>query len=158
MGTNFYWAEENVRYSTDPIVHIGKRSAAGMYCWDCRITLCKGGESRIHRDSIFYDECPRCGKSRIREKLDISPVDVELGFAKPRTEKPTGVQGCSSFSWAQAPLVVRAKCLHGLCGLNRWRRIVVDEYGRKYTGGQFIKMLDINCPVQYTRHVGVEFS
>jgi len=171
MGTNFYWAGENVRYSTDPLIHIGKRSAAGMYCWDCGVTLCKGGEDDIHSGSSrlyrrgdengtyyvrndWYDECPKCGQKRGTEGIN-QGVAVELGFAIPRTERPTGVQGCSSFSWAQVPLVVHTKCLHGL---NRWRKIVVDEYGRKYTGGQFIKMLDMNCPVQYTRHVGVKFS
>lgn len=50
MGTNFYL--KGHRGDDDPKYHIGKRSAAGLYCWDCRITLCKGGESAIHRGQL----------------------------------------------------------------------------------------------------------
>lgn len=160
MGTNFYWISDDVDvYSMDPKVHIGKRSAAGMYCWDCGITLCKGGESQIHMGTLFnhdlerYDKCPRCGKYRLPIAINRG-VAVELGFAKPRIQRPTGVQGCSSFSWAQDPPVVRDTCLYS----TPWRKIVVNEYGDKMTGRQFIKMLEMNCPVQYTRHVGTEFS
>ena len=56
MGTNFY---------TRDGLHIGKRSAAGTYCWDCRLTLCKGGEKAVHMSTHgahgFYDACPKCG-------------------------------------------------------------------------------------------------
>ena len=36
MGTNYYWKDkhENCEYEDDIQVHIGKRSAAGLYCWD----------------------------------------------------------------------------------------------------------------------------
>ena len=53
MGTNFYWivtgtaavpSDVKVPIEEDsPEVHIGKRSAAGPYCWDCGVTLCEGG-------------------------------------------------------------------------------------------------------------------
>jgi len=134
------------------------------------VTLCRGDEVGIHygygdyrrnedgscyfRDD-WYEKCPRCGREPASEELDAGPVAVELGFAGPRKERPTGVRGCSSFTWAQEPLSVRERCLRLS---NRWRKIVVDGYGQKYTGKQFIKMLDTNCPVQYTRHVGVEFD
>jgi len=163
MGTNFYWmgkAGKNVKYSVDPLIHIGKRSSAGMYCWDCGVTLCRGGNAKIHFGTLFnhdqewYNECPICGQERITEGIN-QGVAVELGLAKSRIVRPTGVQGCSSFSWAQGPLSVRKRCLQLS---NRWRKIVVDEYGRKMTGKQFIRMIDMNCPVQYTRHVGIEFS
>lgn len=153
MGTNFYWAGVNVRYSTDPKIHIGKRSAAGMYCWDCMQILCKGGKSKIHYDYGFYDECPRCGQKRNTKGINRGAA-IELGFAKSRTTRSTGVQGCSSFSWAQEPSKVRKRCLKLS---SRWRKIIVDEYGRKMTGRQFIEMLDNNCPVQY-EYIGQEFS
>ena len=41
MGTNYYL--KGHRGDDNPKYHIGKRSAAGLYCWDCHITLCKGG-------------------------------------------------------------------------------------------------------------------
>ena len=62
MGTNFHWVLdipdqiktptgdviENPIDDMDPVYHIGKRSAAGMYCWDCDDTLCPGGKSQVH--------------------------------------------------------------------------------------------------------------
>lgn len=158
MGTNFYWVGKDVRYSIDPKVHIGKRSAAGMYCWDCGVTLCRGGESQIHMGTLFnhdqewFSECPVCGQEPI---VPVAEGLLELGFGSPRTKLPTGIRSCSSFSWAQGPLSVRKRCLRSI---NRWRKIVVNKYGEKFTGRQFIEMLDNNCPVEYTRHVGVEFS
>ena len=38
MGTNFYIIDKDQEYSEGR--HIGKRSAAGWYCWDCGTTLC----------------------------------------------------------------------------------------------------------------------
>ena len=47
MGTNFY---------TTKGVHIGKRSAAGMYCWHCRTTLCEQGEEGVDTaEHLTYD-------------------------------------------------------------------------------------------------------
>lgn len=63
MGTNFYWITPEPELITlptgeevergrfdhdDPRIHIGKRSAAGMYCWSCRVTLHKHGEKYVH--------------------------------------------------------------------------------------------------------------
>jgi len=39
MGTNFYFSSGG---------HIGKRSAAGWYCWDCKQTFCADGEKYVH--------------------------------------------------------------------------------------------------------------
>lgn len=80
MGTNFYTIDitknEKIDHM-DPEFHIGKRSAAGLYCWDCDITLCKDGKEFVHHvkkgikngktvplDSIdIYgmEICPTCG-------------------------------------------------------------------------------------------------
>ena len=38
MGTNFYKIKR-VDNKIEEGEHIGKRSAAGEYCWDCRRTL-----------------------------------------------------------------------------------------------------------------------
>ena len=124
MGTNFYWhvdlgqlpTGEAVRIDRDdPNVHIGKRSAAGMYCWDCDVTLCKEGKDGVHKGSDigfshgidayleaskrrWHECCPNCGRSRQVSEGMSGAVAVELGFAKPETERRTGISGCSSFT------------------------------------------------------------
>ena len=123
---------------------IGKRSAAGPYCWDCRITLCKEGESQIHMAGTFHKQCPKCGGSSEKTEKE-SPVNVELGFSKPRTEPPKGVCGASSFTF-HIPFDEVKKRLkqHGLESLS-----VIDEYDRQMTGGDFLMMIEANCPVHF---------
>lgn len=165
MGTNFYWIAEDKQSATlptgeiiepefdsmDPVWHIGKRSAAGLYCWDCKTTLCEGGESAIHMSTHdFSEQCPKCGKGR--GEGDTTPAYIELGFSKSRTEKPSGVKGCSSFSWAQDPEKVRQTCERRLDD-----EIIEDEYGHKMTGRDFLLMLASNCPVELTHSIGMNF-
>src|SRR5437879_5718682 len=101
MGTNFYWrtaatllptGEDVPEDSDDPRIHIGKRSAAGPYCWDCDQTLCKDGIDGIHQGkSGWYPACPRCGKEPLKEpSLARGAAAIELGFAKPEVRRPTG--------------------------------------------------------------------
>ena len=138
MGTNFY-AEG---------IHIGKRSAAGWYCWDCGVTLCKGGESKVHYDGGFYDRCPKCGKKPERETLENGAAGRELGFNKNTPAPKTGVKSCASFTWAINP--------------ETWRKAVgkkriKDEYGRWLCRADFEAVLS-ECPIQFTDSVGEEFS
>lgn len=136
MGTNFYI--KGHRNSDDPRYHIGKRSAAGLYCWDCGVTLCKGGESRVHYGDGFFDKCPNCGKGREEEPLSESSAGRELGFNHSKPVKKTGVQSCSSFTWARD--LGRIRC-------------IVDEYGRAYTREEFHKML-LECLIQMKSYGG----
>jgi hypothetical protein len=133
------------------------RSAAGLYCWDCRTTLCKDGERGIHTGwSSFYDACPKCEKTRDESedhRTQGNAAGVELGFAKPREDKPGGVRSCSSFRWASPPEEVRARCEANMDAV-----IVVNEYGDEYTGAAFLRMLAANCPVQFTDWIGHGFS
>jgi hypothetical protein len=80
MGTNFYWREvpkefkkykanvENYVGDCDDtgnvLIHIGKRSAAGLYCYECGITLNKFGTDHLHdcNFSEWYEVCPICGR------------------------------------------------------------------------------------------------
>ena len=152
MGTNFYWYTKNDEEWEGP--HIGKRSAAGMFCWSCNRTLCIGGPDAVHEGhSGWHDACPSCGARPVKEGLKSGPAAVELGFAEPRAEAPTDVRGASSFTWAQEPDDV-------LRTLRSWpdTEIVIDEYGRKMTGAEFTKMLDSNCPIRFTDSIGREFS
>lgn len=162
MGTNFYWkveaklpSGESIDLDRDsPMVHIGKRSSAGWYCWDCHVTLCADGEARLHYgNGGMHDHCPKCGKEPKRTPGMTGPVAVELGFAEPETVRPTGVQGAASFSWAQDPDMVRE-----VCKARPAEAIIEDEYGRALTGAEFLEMLAANCPIEFTHFVGVVFS
>lgn len=147
MGTNFYTRKSEIN-SDDPEFHIGKRSAAGLYCWDCRLTLCKGGENAIHEGrSEWLSACPKCGKKlRKDEGLEGSSAGRELGFNNGPYQPKTGVASCSSFSWAMPESEWRKRC-----------RVVWDEYGRKFSKAEFEQMLQ-ECPVRFTRNIGVWFS
>jgi hypothetical protein len=131
MGTNFYIARAKVKdHFTDEErigqKHIGKRSAAGWYCWDCKVTLCARGEEFVHNgvrnmaeadriraafpkhkidDRGWLLACPKCGKERPdgKDNLIRGAAARELGFDKSPFAPRTGVDTCSSFSWAIDP-------------------------------------------------------
>lgn len=139
----------------DPGIHIGKRSAAGYYCWDCNETLYRGGVTRIHsgKDEGFFASCPKCGKKTAWEGAIPRATSVELGFSKPNDDRPTGVRTCSSFSWAQPPGAFKAWAKEHL-----EEELVVNEYGDKMTVGAFLNMLRTNCPIESVRMVGEWFG
>lgn len=143
MGTNFYWTDRNRRE-----IHIGKRSAAGDYCWDCCVTLCKDGNEGVHLNrSEWWSRCPNCGAKPTRESLDQSTAGRELGFNESSPKKKTGVCSCSSFNWATDPTSF-------LLGMPK---SITDEYGRKYSAKEFKQVLE-ECPIRYYQHIGVDFS
>jgi hypothetical protein len=150
MGTNFYFADHPAEdWHMDAEFHIGKRSAAGFYCWDCGETLCKGGVKFVHSGVIgWHDNCPKCGNTREQETLDNSSAGRELGFNTGKPKKKKGVRSCSSFTW-----VVHRKQVE-----DSWkRRGIVDEYGKKYTIKEFRSVLE-ECPIQIFDMIGQEFS
>ena len=143
MGTNFYTLKGR---------HIGKRSAAGPYCWDCGRTLCLQGDKYVHYTRAengspieWVQNCPRCNK-RYEHPLDFydGAAGRELGFNKKPFERKTGIQSCSSFSWAMREFAAFKL------------KYVVDEYKRKFTIGQFKDMLT-ECPIQFHEYIGLEF-
>lgn len=153
MGTNFYFNTH------DESTHIGKRSAAGLYCWDCDDTLHKYGKNSIHKGpdtnpsadiekylleskKQWYEECPHCGQKPQEEELEHSAPGRELGFNKSEPGRKEGVKSCSSFSWAKDPYIVLTK---------KW--VVFDEYGRKYTMKKFKEILS-ECPIQFYDSIG----
>jgi len=187
MGCNFYWnlgfnvdgkttwydpkkvktvlptrEETSLHYFThDTDKHLGKRSAAGHYCWDCQVTLCKGGPSKIHYscehpigcNCRWYDKCPHCGKESVKEGLDSGAIARELGFDKSKPRARTGVSSCSSFSWGLDPEKVKE-----ICRKHGDDNVVINEYGDVMTGYEFLKELELNCPIQYTELIGNDFS
>lgn len=161
MGTNFYWIKEYREIERaqeqgdedfdrmSPEVHIGKRSAAGLYCWNCMISLHEGGESWVHGPPERYgmfggmfddalrrwksmkmlNECPKCGAERGSEH----------------------VRSACSFSYAQSPARVKKRCDQSLD-----EPCVVDEYGEEFTGEQFLEALE-HCPIIKTSMIGEVF-
>ena len=97
MGCNFYTLRGT---------HIGKRSAAGLYCWDCDLTLCRYGNEGIHyggwedREQKWYKACPMCHSEPEKESLENNSAGRELGFNKQPFKRKRGVRSCSSFTWA----------------------------------------------------------
>jgi len=94
MGTNYYTINTDERKidHMDPEFHIGKRSAAGMYCWNCGLTLCKDGEEFVHHnkkdvvdgktypaDAVFADyrtvKCKECGQMKKLSYWELQNVE-----------------------------------------------------------------------------------
>ena len=167
MGTNFY--VRGHRNDMDPEAHIGKRSAAGAYCWDCGITLCKTGEKGIHFTSgsdKWHEACPKCGKEPVKESWDESSGGRELGFNKSEPQKKAGVRSCSSFTWAISEAawqeILNNPMRDGECP-NCHRiyddkdKVVENEYGDLFTLEEFAQILE-ECPVRYNDSRGQHFS
>lgn len=148
MGTCFY------EKSTDYCGHcgrgsratlIGKRSAAGWWCWDCGVSLCKAGSSNVHFSaSAWHESCPKCGKKKEDEPLSESTAGRELGFNNHKPGRKKGVASCCSFAWGIEPDSLRNY------------PDIVDEYGREFTLEQFRDILT-ECPIQSTDLIGQEF-
>ena len=142
MGTNYYVEDQ----------HIGKRSAAGPYCWDWGVTLCAEGNKGIHDGySEWLELCPICKKSAVEEDLGLSSAGRELGFNKTPLAKKTGVKSCSSFTWAVYPS--RWKNLVK----QSWTGFIEDEYGKIFDVEEFQAVLD-ECPIQFEDSIGQDFS
>ena len=172
MGTNYYIkgynTEKNDQDEDCPKWHIGKRSAAGKFCFDCGITLCKGGAAGVHYDDDWYDKCPICGKKYVKEEMDKSSGGLELGFNKDATVLKDGVSTTSSFYFAMdyPELVDRLQEEFGKDnppdGDKRYdvdQKIIEDEYGREFS---YMEFLDLMRPIPtslFFKHlIGQEFS
>jgi hypothetical protein len=146
MGTNFYFIgdEEGIEK------HIGKRSAAGMFCWDCGLSLCGAGHDEVHRSAMFLPSCAVCGEVPQKESLTNGAMGRELGFNWSKPERKNGVASASSFSWAMSPghfadLKI-APNLH-----------IENEYRSILTLDEFSWVLS-ECPIMFFHSIGMEFS
>ena len=163
MGTNFYVTN----YTGDNPIHIGKRSAAGIYCWDCNITLAMGGNDKVHSSKTkFYTSCPSCGKVYKRESISESSAGRELGFNKSVYQRKTGVSSCSSFTWAVDPDWFIEHCKKLSLGISselpksiydKHIKFIRDEYNDLFSYNEFIDLLK-ECPIQFLYLIGRDFS
>lgn len=94
MGMNLYTLKG---------VHIGKRSAVGIWCWDCKVDLNPKvdifGEIRKGNEIPMERVCPSCGKKAIAGKTKYNPACRELGFNKDDPKSHRGIDGASGFCW-----------------------------------------------------------
>lgn len=161
MGTNFYWLkeyseikrlqEQGIETELDdysPTVHIGKRAAAGSYCYSCRVSLFSGGEEWVHG--------PPWGGSDPLSQSDIDLFDsMKMLQACPECGAEKGsehVRGACSFCYAQQPNEVRQRCEQSLNS-----PCVIDGYDREYTGKEFLGELEC-CPIVKTELIGRRFG
>lgn len=152
VSTNYYW-NQPTDDNYDEELHIGRRAAAGRYCWDCDLTLVVGGNTAVHTGAPQLDVCPTCGKKDEKRGFqDTGGAMAEL-FGKEHKERPAGVRGVSSFTWDQDPEIVGP-----LCRKHPEKPIIRNEYGDIYTGSEFLAMLESNCPIQFTEYIGRHFS
>lgn len=135
MGTNFYWREipkEFKRYKANVenyigdcdgthnvLLHIGKRSGAGLYCRECGTTLNKHGTDHVHdcNFSEWYEVCPICGKEG-------TPI--------------------FSFRWTLMlqKWLIKVYAIQGITD-----KLIVDENGEEYTPQEFLNAVE--TPIEY---------
>lgn len=158
MGTNFYWTKiqpwflENAKNVVldlkgdceNPVIHIGKRSAAGLYCTKCGCTINRCGTQSIHSEApdiailsdphlteerkqrewarqksmYYFDECPCCGTP----------------FLDENNEPSDGIKSICSFRWT---LMKHKELLMNLALDDNSEKVVRDEYDRLYTAKEF---------------------
>ena len=159
VGTNFYLNNElyGTDSESDQACHVGRRSASGLYCWDCNITLCAEGPDRVHySESKWHARCPQCGLDKVDESLSMSSAGRELGFNRLPPRRKSGVASASSFSWAfpVGELSERVAAVNATLLIDT---PILDEYGDCFTLDEFLLILS-ECPLQSTAMVGEVFS
>lgn len=146
MSTNYYLLEAEGAELPDHWervdLFIGKRAAAGTYCWDDRLTLCKGGEAAIHSGRAeWHQACPKCGQ-RPRQR---SPEELEEPH-RAFVPTPRGVLLVSSFTFHLAPRALRS-CVARLSHPARSRIIACDD--DRMSLAAFEEMLALRCPIHF---------
>ena len=156
MGTNYYWMngfiedprqfgqfidEAEIEMRDDPRVHIGKRSAAGRWCWDCGVSLAREGTREVHYRSTWHDACPACGKTW-DESIPITrgTGGMELGFVKAADVPKVGVSSCSSFTWTMMEHKRRATAYSRAQDFED-KKVIRNEYGAEFTAAEFLECL-----------------
>ena len=108
-------------------------------------------DKTLWRNVRWYDECPNCGLKR--DSDGHNSAFMELGFQPAANDRPKGVSSCSSFSWAQ-----EYRSVLSLAKDRMDETLITDEYGRDMTCNEFLRMIDVNCPLKFDHSIGQEFS
>ncbi len=151
MGTNFYLRYESQEYERG--IHLGKRSAAGMYCYGCNISLVTGMPGGLNVQNPHmgegknYRACPICGARQ------------SGNFYNPELFTPTAEQ-----TDREEKYVVRYSCSFGFAippeELSAYTQdvLVVDEYGTVFSMHEFRRDVIEKAAFLFTHHVGQCFS
>jgi hypothetical protein len=184
MGTNFY--KIDIKKDNKEGEHIGKRSAAGYYCWDCGITLNIYGEAWVHSSYKEFNKYGFLHKDRSKENPELyNPFDEDRFMDKSewfkkcpscgqeKEELKSIADGASGIELGFSdPNKEQQKGVKTVSSFSwatipyefiNWvsdrvlEKCIVDEYGRELTGDQFLGMLNYNCPIRFYNSIGVEF-
>lgn len=149
MSTNFYWISKET--DQDSIQnHIGKRSAAGSYCFDCGTTLYEGGTDSIHTGENnkvlggWLEACPSCGKKASDNYSSKSNSIETVNNLSPFSSK-RGISMCNSFTWT---LLKHKWTILKLVKTNPSEKVIVNEYGVFFNAKEFLEELDA-CPIEH---------
>jgi len=137
VSTNFYWI--GVVGNEDGIgVHIGKRNAAGVYCFDCGVAQTKSTQELHTGKGDKHKRCPGCGmsfdtpldttKSTALLEAGVTP----LGYVK----NQSGIGTCSTFTWTALAhkWKIRDAVLRGGSGGDK---VIRDGLGVEYSYSEF---------------------
>jgi len=113
-------------------IHIGKRYAAGVWCWDCK------REARLDESDKMWT-CPKCGKKLLDKDVKFNPAYRELGFDRSKPRKHRGIDGASGFYW-QTGYSGLGDNLHEVKKKLKRRKFVETEYGEKWSIKKFWEM------------------
>lgn len=160
MGCNFHWRDGT---------HIGKRYAAGPYCYNCcihevikrRLFRAISVKKIIERGKIILPKfigalllakltkirCPICGAVYVDEPMPAEAA-LELGFRKGPLQFSKGLHSSSGFIFAQEPKEIKRRLKTG--------DVAVDEYGCEYNPDEFQQIL-VGCVIKNYASIGQIF-
>lgn len=187
MGTNFYIAKTYNKDGDfddrgDPKTHIGKRSAAGLYCWDCGISLHRKGPEFVHHSCCCTKEEKTEACRHVYGQFGRgTPIDVMIKCEQNRwwhkkcpkcgkaPAKVTLINSAAGkeLGFNKKPLSKRgvgsccsfgwAMMLEDFFKIPKRGKTIVDEYGNLFTRKEFEAILK-DCPIQSHSSVGTIFS
>lgn len=138
--------------------HIGKRSAAGIWCWDCKVPM-YDESVQVPLAGITIpkqlDACPNCGKKYVEKKSKFNPAMRELGFDKSKPKKRVGINGASSFTWCIDEYYGLGKTVKEIKEKLSKIKYVITEYDEKWTIKEFNAMF---LEVIEQRYISGKFS
>ena len=180
MGTNYYACDKETK---EELYHIGKRSAAGYFCWDCGVSYTNIAEtytSRLysmtayHRPTEYNETSYLYGNDAVHmtrhdnklingepEILDCCPI-----CGKPKEEELTEVNSAyAELGFSKQP----GKKHNTTCSfsfavspyvlsetMKNENIIIKNEYGEELSKEQFKEVLQ-DCGLKYFHSVGQEF-
>lgn len=130
--------------------HIGKRYAAGIWCWDCKVPMFDPHDTSIKGTN--YEYCRSCGKKRPDYKdMPYNGAMRELGFDKKKPKEHSGIDGASGFIWCiddhYGLGTSKEEILYSLKDIKE----VIDEYGRRMSIKEFHDIFKDVIEEQYVR-------